>query len=158
MKLFENLQSELRLHRQNAAALLTTRNIANGESHRGFTLIEMIVSSVLLTAVFVTVVPLLGWVAAQHRMSDQRQFALQEVGNTMEQIAQMRRAEITNETLNRFELSEEASRYLREAVLEIKISELSGPPATKRVGIELSWKNRAGEYVAPVRLTAWIVR
>ena len=44
----------------------------------GFTIIEMIVSTVLLSAVMVTALPLFGWIIQQRRSADQRQFAVQE--------------------------------------------------------------------------------
>ena len=116
---------------------------------------EVIVSAVLLSAVMVTTVPLLGWVAAERQAADRRQFAQLEAANVMEQISLEDWNAITQQSLERIKLSEHAASYLKEARLKFRVDQLPGPPVAKRITIELDWKNRADQYVSPVRLTAF---
>jgi hypothetical protein len=117
---------------------------------------EVLVSTLLLSAAFATVVPLLGSVAAQRRAAEQRQLALQEVANVMERYAERSWADIKPETDGTVELSSEVRRVLHHAALEVKVDEATGPPAAKRIAIELRWKDRSGRFAAPIRLVTWV--
>lgn len=122
---------------------------------RGTTLFEVIVSSVLLATVVVTVVPLLGRVAAQRRAAAQRQFAVQEVQNLMERITLLDWTDLTSDKLAQSKLSAGAGDVLPDRQLTVTLDEAAGPPSAKRVRIVLTWQGRAGESVSPVRLTSW---
>lgn len=116
---------------------------------------EVIVSCVLLSTVVVTVAPLMGWVGHQRRASEYRQLALLEVENIAERLSLLKWDDLTPETLDGWQLSSTAGRRLPDARLRITQVEQAGHPAEKRITIEVSWKNREGDVVAPVRLNVW---
>ena len=123
---------------------------------QGFSIVEMIVSAILLGVVLTTTVPLLGWAAGQRHASRQRQFALNEVANVMEQLTLRSWETVTKQSAREIELSEPARAYLTDGRLTVAVSQPKGGPPAKRITVELSWKNRAGEFVSPASLTAWI--
>lgn len=134
------------------------RTFGGAKARRAFTLVEVIVSSILLATVVVTVAPLLGWVAAERRAAAQRQFAMQEAENLMERITLLDWTELTSDRLAQWDLSSEAAEVLPDRQLTATVEEVPGPPPARRVQIVLTWQNRAGETVSPVRLTSWFFR
>lgn len=131
-------------------------------SHRrGFTLVEMVVTAVLLSAVFIALVPLLGQVNTQRRAAEQRQFALQEAANILERFSAQPWQTVTGESASRVALSDDTQQLLREPQVTVTVNDASGTPsspAAKRITVEVRWKNRVGDFVAPVRLTTWVYR
>ena len=125
---------------------------------RGFTLLELAAAGVLMAAALVVCVQVLGWIALERRAADRRQWATQEVSNVMEHLTTRSWDELTAEAAQGVQLSQSASEVLPEAELhaDVTISEME--PAAKRITVELRWRNRAGEFDAPVRLTTWLFR
>ena len=128
-------------------------------SRRAFTLMELLVATLLFGAVLVTAAPVLGWVIRERSAAERRQLAVEEVANLMETITLDGRFEaVTEKALAPPTLSPQAKRRLKDARLDVKVEEDPKPPAAKRISIELRWRNRVGEFAAPVRLTTWIFR
>lgn len=123
---------------------------------RGFTLIEMMVSGVLLTTVFMIVVPSIYWVHREQKQSEQRQVALVEVENLMERTAALPFPEMTQATVDKFALSESALQQLPDADLKIRIQETKDLPLMKKIQIQLGWRDQRGLIQQPVRLTSWV--
>lgn len=122
----------------------------------GFTTLEAIVSGILLSMLVVTAVPLLMTVAVLRSAADQRQLAAQTVANVMEQLTARSADELTQEAVADVELPKEAAAVLREPDLNIRVAEAERSAGLQRIAIELRWKNRAGDYEAPVRLVSWV--
>ena len=99
--------------------------------------------------------PLLMWVQAERRSSGLRQFAQQEVANTMEAISLAAWDDLTTEALSQRTLRAEANQVLKQARLEIAVKPEAEPVPARQVTVTLSWQNAAGDSVAPVRLTEW---
>ena len=127
-------------------------------SRTGFTLVELIVSMVLLGAVMVTVVPLLGWVNIQRRAADTRLFALQETANILERFTIRNWDEMTQESAEKIELSDQTAQLLKEPSLEVTVQEMDSELPSRRITVELSWNNRAGDRVTPARVTSFVYR
>ena len=136
----------------NSAALKTR------PCRRGSSIVEMIAAGVLLGVIFVTMVPVLSWAGAQRQSAEQRQWALQEVANLMERVSLQPWESLSEKTLSQLPLSEECRKRLRDANLAIRVVEEDPVPASKRVVLELRWKDRTGQTVSPIRLTAWFCR
>ena len=62
------------------------------------------------------------------------------------------------EAAAKWKLSPTTARSLREPVLKIAVTAVKDDPDAKRISLELRWKNREGDYVAPVRLTRFLYR
>jgi prepilin-type N-terminal cleavage/methylation domain-containing protein len=118
----------------------------------GFTLLELITTMVLLGALMTMLVPLLAWTGAIRSATDHRELAVQESANLLEQLTARGWVELAQETADEFELSERAAGLLPGAVLAIDVAPVEIDLPAKRVSVELSWTNREGDRVAPVRL------
>jgi hypothetical protein len=65
---------------------------------------------------------------------------------------------VTPDSARASTLSEEIRRKLPEPEMTIVVDEKDADQGQKRLAIRLRWRNRAGAWEAPVRLTAWISR
>ena len=124
----------------------------------GFTLVELIVTMVLLGVVMTTVVPLLGWVNVQRRAPDARLFAVQETANILERFTIRDWDEITQESADTIEISDHTAELLKEPSLKVTVQEMDSELPSRRISVELSWNNRAGDRVPPARLTSFVYR
>lgn len=124
------------------------------------TLLETVVAAAMLTGIMTVCLQMLGVVAAQHRVIEKRQMAIREAANAMERLSAMPWDELTTETLQdeKLKLSDAASRRLTGAELTVDVTESSDPVDAKRIALSIRWKDRAGQFVQPVKLTAWRVR
>jgi Tfp pilus assembly protein PilV len=123
---------------------------------RGFTLIETGIAAVMLAVAMGLTVQVIAWVAAERRASERRRCAVQEVANVMERVTARTQAHLTPEAARDFQLSEPARGVLPGAELSVSMEEI--PAGSRRVSIRLRWKNRGGEWDAPVRLSSWVGR
>lgn len=123
---------------------------------RGFTLLELMATVILLGTVLLTLAPVLRWAALQRRDADHRQAGLLEVQNALERLTALPYESITAEAAADVRLSDSTRSLLREPRLTISVTETDDEPAGKRVSAELRWQDRAGNDAAPVRLTTWI--
>jgi hypothetical protein len=108
----------------------------------------------LLGTAMAIVVPVLGWMGIENRLSLQRQEATEGLNNLMEELTSRPYAELTSEAAGKSELSDALKRQLPGAKLTVEITEAN--PSSKRIQIRLSWNQQNGQPLAPVRLTAWV--
>ena len=127
-----------------------------GGDKRGFLLLEMIVSLILLGTAMAIIVPTLGWMGVQNRLSLQKQEAVQILHNLMEELATRPYEELTPETAEKIELPEALRSQLPGAKLEVEITEPDTQPPAKRIRMRLVWNQRSGMPLSPIRLTAWV--
>ena len=118
-------------------------------------MMEMLVAVVVMTALLVVLAQFLGTVSQQRRIAARRLLAVEEAANAMEQAAALAYSELTPEKLQAIRLSQQGRRSLPQAKLTVRVTDEPGPPIAKRIAIELSWQNRAGQTGKPVRLTTW---
>jgi hypothetical protein len=148
-------------------ALLSARG--NKSTRRGTSLVETIVSAILLGTVFATVVPLLRLTAVEQNAADCRQLAAEELANLAERLSLEPWESITAESVAGRQLSDEAKRKLPKARLQSSLQLEEGPPPAKRISLELSWEDRGGKTTAatggfkpvspaPARLVFWRTR
>lgn len=132
----------------------------HGERGRsGYSLLELVVAMILLATVMTIVVPTLSWMSVQNRLALQRQEALQEMHNLMDGLTTRSYQDLTPAAATKIELSPELKRQLPGSKLQIQIEETPGEktePIRKRIHMELSWNQRNGQPLAPLRLTAWV--
>jgi type II secretory pathway pseudopilin PulG len=123
-------------------------------ARRGFTLVETGIAAVMLAIAMGLTVQVVAWVAAERRASERRRCAVQEVANLMERVTAQ--THLTPEAARAFLLSEPARGLLPGAELSVSVEEV--PAGSRRVSLRLRWKDRAGDWDAPVRLTSWVGR
>ncbi len=129
-------------------------------SRRGYLLVELIVATAMLIIGMSLAVKVLGYVALQRRAAEHRQRAVQEAANVMERLTAYPFDEITPERARAMSISPATLESLPGAELtsDVKDSQPGAGRTARRIAVRLRWRNRAGEWEAPVRLTTWIER
>jgi len=128
-----------------------------GNGRGGFTLVELMVSGVLLTAVMLVTVPTLYRIALEHRAAAKRQIALAEAANIMERLTARRWNDIDDNAAKSVAVSASARRQLPEVKSILRVQNGSEPDS-KRITLTLTWTGRFAHPNAPVRLSAWVYR
>lgn len=126
--------------------------------HRGFTLLEVLVSSLLLAALMTLCLQLIGASAAQRRGAALREAALLKAGNALERIYAGRWEDLTPERAARLALSDEAAGLLPGGTVEVDVEQPADDPSAKRIAVEVRWEPVAGRPPERVRLVAWKYR
>jgi hypothetical protein len=135
---------------------MTSRRIGK-RPRRGYTLVEIAVAALLLMAAMSITVKALGWVARERRSADRRQWAAQEVSNVMEQLTAEPFEKLNTARAREITLASKAERVLPGASWQVEIVNEARPDFPgKRLSLLLRWKDRVGEWGAPVRLTSWV--
>jgi len=129
-------------------------------TRRGSLLAETAMSGVMLIIAMGLVAQVVGSVATQRRAWDRRQTAVFEAANLMERLTARPFEALTTEGAKDLSLSDEASRTLPDGQVRIEIidNDPVGGDDSKRVSLQVRWRNRAGDWDAPVRLTSWVHR
>ena len=138
---------------------MISRSSSHGPTRRrGFGLIEMAISGLLIAAAMAITVQVVGWVATDRRSVARRERAVVEASNLMERIAARPFDEITPESLAALELPEAARSSLPGSTLTATVAARDDAPAGKRITVEIRWRGRSGQAESPVRLVAWAYR
>jgi hypothetical protein len=127
-------------------------------TRRGFGLVEMAMTGVLIAAGMAATLQVVSWVALSRRAVERRERAVVEASNLMERICARPWEEITTESLGTLRLSEAASAFLVASSLNVKVEPIEANPARKKITLEIRWRDRSGRTEAPVRLIAWAFR
>lgn len=134
-------------------------NHSRTRPRRGYTLIELAVSLLVVMAAMGVSVKVLGWVATERRAADRRDWALQTVSNVLERVTSGPFDRATAGEVKALAAATAAGRSLPGAAWEVAVEDEPGAPApARRVSLQLRWNERAGGLGAPVRLTAWVYR
>ncbi len=121
-------------------------------------MLEITASVVMLATAMTVTVQLLGSLAAERRAAERRLCAVQEVANLMERVAARPWGEVTPDGLRAVSLNPGALRALPAAELTATVDDASASRGEKQIRIRLRWRDRSGNWTAPVRLTAWVYR
>ncbi len=127
---------------------------------RGYTIVELVVTSILLGAVFSSLAPILGSVNRLRQSGERRQLALLEVANLMEELSTRPWAQLTAEGTEGIVLSDAVAAALPDAELAIRITPEDSEVAAdaievRRIEISLRWREQGEQFIAPVRLVTW---
>ena len=122
---------------------------------RGFGLIEMAISSLMLAAAMAATLQVIGWVAFEARAVARRERAVREAVNLLERVAARPWDDLTTDALARLKISEATAAALPGSNLAIRVATVEAEPARKVITVEIRWNDRTGRPEAPVRLVAW---
>ena len=120
---------------------------------RGFTLVELIGTCLLMGILFSMTVPMLLVVARERRSTEQRQFALQRASNLLERTAQREWSELQPGEISLEDVDGDLRQVLPDLEQKLLIHQVAGESDAIQVVASLRWRNAAGEYVAPIRLS-----
>ena len=121
---------------------------------RGISMLEIIVTSLLLGTVITAIVPVLSACAAHHRTSDLRRCGMQELSNALERMSLSPYDQLDDAARGPFELSAPARRQIPGGRLSVTVSNDAGEPRARRITAELHWSS-AGGTSQPLRLSTW---
>lgn len=133
--------------------LVRRASLSSGRA--GFTLIELIVATILFGAVLSTFVPLMKAISRTQRATERQRIALREAHNILQQIAQRSWADLAVDSLNKLELPESAQTVLPQASLEFDVTETVEPFVSKQVLVRIRWLPQPGRPTESVQLVAW---
>jgi prepilin-type N-terminal cleavage/methylation domain-containing protein len=125
---------------------------------RGFTLIELMVTLVIIAIAISLTVEVIGWVAAERRSLDRRHCALQEAVNLMERLTARPFEQLTADSVRDAVLSQDVAGSLPHGELTVSVRDENTPVNSKQVRVQIRWQSRTGQWQAPVRLTSWVYR
>jgi hypothetical protein len=127
-------------------------------TRRGTSILEVVVSGVLLVALMTVCLEFLRAAAAQRRAAQQRQTAIQEAANVMERLSARPWEELSPQGVAGLELSQPARDLLPAVKLAVEVTSPPDQPGAKRIAVSVYWEDDAGEPVRPVCLIAWRYR
>lgn len=134
------------------------RNGPGTPRRRGFGLVEVAAAGVMAMAAMVITVQLLGWVAAERRAVARRERAILEAANLMERLAARPWDDLSAESARALTLSDATKAALPGASLTVDVATVDAEPASKKLTVAITWRDRAGRSEAPARLVAWVYR
>ena len=112
----------------------------------------------LFSALATLVAQIVAWSAVERRSTQRREIALAEAANAMERLAAGDSQLLKSHPTTEIPLSPTAKEMLPSGKLTSEIQEPKDPLDGKRIVIEVSWLNQAGEPEIPVRLVTWVWR
>ncbi|MBW8883213.1 MAG: hypothetical protein JF612_00245 [Planctomycetia bacterium] len=119
------------------------------------TIAELMVALFIMTTAMVAIVQLLAAAAGQRRTVEERRIALAEVANAAERVATLSWEETSPEKLATWKPSAEFTAALPQATCAAEVTEESGPPATRRIRLSVTWANAVGQTREPVTIALW---
>jgi Tfp pilus assembly protein PilV len=128
-------------------------------ARRGTVLLETAISAMILMIAMTLAAKVTASLAAERRAWDRRGVAAVEVANALERIAAKPFDALAVGPVEGLSLSPTATATLPGAELTADAADdPAGELAARRVTIRLRWRDRAGDWDAPVRLVTWIHR
>lgn len=126
---------------------------------RGSLLLETAMSALMLMIAMTIIVQVVASVANSRRNWDRRMIAANEAANQIERLSARPFDALAAGAVEGLSLSPEA-RTLPGAELKADVvaDDAAGGPGSKRISLRLRWRNGAGDWNAPVRLTTWVHR
>lgn len=122
----------------------------------GFTLVEVLIATVMLSALLAIAAQVFAATAVQRRAAHQRLLAGEEASNVMEQVAAIPWEDLTSTGVAEIQLSPAAHAALPDATLRIEITDTKvGEPPGRRIAVTVRWKPRAAGPPLQTQLVAW---
>jgi type II secretory pathway pseudopilin PulG len=119
------------------------------------TLIELVAAMGLLAAVMMLAAQVLTAMSAERRLNERRQIALQEAANALERLRGVPLGQLTPARLEQVALSPTGAAHLPGGELQAEVIDDTAAPGLKCLVVQIRWRARGGELVAPVRLANW---
>jgi len=116
------------------------------------------VAACLAGVLLVVCMQMIAAAGRQERFQDRRRAAFREAANVMERLAAVPLAELTPDRLDAVQQGAQLDERLPGARVEIAATPLQGPPAGKRLEVNVYWGEPSPEAADPVTLVAWRYR
>ena len=124
---------------------------------RGFTILEVTVAIVLLSALTALCLEFFAGVTGQQKEQNAELAATQEAANVMERLAAVAWDDLSKQPGGKFELSPQARKMLPEGRVEVNVSGTRSVPDTlaRRVAVAVYWRPLPGGPERKARVFAW---
>ncbi|MGI9456076.1 MAG: type IV pilus modification PilV family protein [Aeoliella sp.] len=126
--------------------------------HRGFTVVEVLVATFVLGIVATALMQATVSLERSRRAAGQFDYASRELDNLLERFVHLPWEEITEETVDGWQLPDELMERLPAVTLEAVVASDTVATEAKRIVMKLRWRSRTGELTRPVTLTTWVFR
>lgn len=137
--------------------LAICRDSSRRGGRRAFTLLELIVTCLLLGILFTVMVPLLATTARQRQSSDRRLAAITHAANVLERWIARDYADLAGGTTESVPLPDDMAQLLPRGAVDVSVADESQGPAARRIAVTVQWQDRHGP-ARPVRITGWVFR
>lgn len=125
-------------------------------ARNGFTLAELMIALGLLAAAGAVMAPLIATVAAQRQAAEARQLGLILAENRLDELLASSWDQLLPAAAEDYATATITPLPVHLPGLQERITVLDRPDdAAKQVVVELRWKNRAGDFTTPVRISGW---
>ena len=123
---------------------------------KGFTLVELIGTSLLLGILFSMTIPMLVIVAHERRSTQQRQFALQHLANLLEQSVTRDWNELIPGDLPIPIADPDLLVVLPGLEEHLTVKQIDLEPVSRQVIASIKWQNHSGQMNSNLELSAWV--
>lgn len=123
---------------------------------RGFTLVEMIGTCLLLGAMLSMTVPMVLLVARERQTVEQRQFAVQHAANLLEIVSSRHWSELTAGEMAIPEADADLSNVLPNLERSVVVKNFDSTPEARQITALIRWRNPSGQVGQPIRLSTWV--
>jgi len=125
------------------------------QSHqrRGITVVEVVVSAAVLTAIVALVAQLSGLTGRLRRSVDDYQLASRTLDNVLEEFTHRPWKEITPQSAGEVMLPDDCQQRLADARLVVAVDDVTTPAPARRVTMALTW----GRRTEPLTLVDWVL-
>lgn len=123
-------------------------------TRHGFTLMEALVSCLLLAVLTTLCLQLVGTSATQRKAASLREIALQGAANTMERLAAIKWEDLTPEAVGKSAPLRETAEGLPGGSVTVDVLPLPDEPSAKRISVEVRWEPAQDKPAQHVRLVA----
>ena len=126
-------------------------------TRRGFTLIEIVVATILLATLMTISLQFLVRARLQRGAVERREAALQAAGNVMQRLTALEWSELTPEAAAAVTLDDDATAATGGGSVKASVDTRQEEEiAAKRIAVEVHIPQQGGGEQAPVRLTSWV--
>lgn len=137
---------------------MIARSSSARAARQGMTLLEVVVAAGILTATTGVLASGVALAWRQQAALDAR-LAAQEIAQTvMDRVTAAPWEEIGPELATRWGLSEQARTAHPFRELRLSVEDVAGPPAGKKVTVEVQWSAAPNRPPGEVRLVSWVFR
>ena len=123
-------------------------------ARKGTTLVEITVAAILASTIVGATLQYVSVLRDSRRAAEHRSVATQHASNIAERLSGWDYDQVDERRIEQLLETEYSDTRLPEGQIKVRVYKETDTEA-KRIGIEVHWRDRAGQQVTPVRLTLW---
>jgi type II secretory pathway pseudopilin PulG len=124
-------------------------------NRRAITLIETMVTMVVLGAAILALAQLVAQISVQRVFAEREALAGGEVANQMERVFALPWEELNERSVTEMQLSAACLQRLPGSELTIAVGTPGGEPVRRKIHVQVTWPDSSGRFRRQASLTAW---